>query len=1487
MTATLGYARLFLGAEVSEFDRALDDARKKAQSFGQEVTRALDRSTNDAARSGAAGVGNLAKEIRQAEREVLGLNKAGNQLATVFGAAAFVAAARGIYQIGKEAQAARAIVSTLTNDTAQLERRMEGLAARLRYTTDTTTLLRSSYDVLSAGFTKAADAEQVLEASAKGARGGLSDLATVSDATTTILNAYSLSAANATAVVDKMIATQNSGKIIIAQYAQQIGQVASTAAQAGVSLDEMNAFIAVATVKGVQSSSAITGLRQAIASVVKPTDEAAAAAKELGIQFGPEALKAKGLYGVLQDIQRASNAVQDTLSQTAGSGKNLQQRLQELNDSGDASVGTLTRFFGSVEAVAAILPSLGSGANAFKDALKAQQNSAGQADLAYKKVTDQIGVATERTGNLIKEIARVSFNQAAPALSQGLEAINSGLEFAVGNGRAFTAVLVGMTVAITVGTAMAALAGALAAVATAELAAAKAAQQKALTNVQEALAAFMAAAGDIAHTYALRDLLVAQAAADAAERRLNQAMISRGATQGLITIGARGLAAAMAFMTGPIGWITVGLGLATAAMIFWGNSAEDAKQKAQSLADEIEALRGKFDGLSKSRFAVLQVELQAELAISLAQLDKLQQERVTLQGNLRAQGLKPETPRLDQQIQEQQAIVGSLRKAIADSIDVAFSQRNAEQVAKDEALLRTNPVAGATSITARSRNIGAGNSIAEIDGMLNKLNDAFQRVRGSTPGAAAALKSISDEIQRLKGIKTEREKLLEDPEKAKSREAAALKQEKEKALFPLAGQTLASARVTSDFGPRRAPRPGASSFHGGLDIATPVGTDVLAPMDGIVTDVSHNRDGRGNYVEVTVFDKGSYKKLRFMHLSSIKVQRGQKVDRGSILGDSGNTGTSTGPHLHFSVLQGGASPTGAFRAVDPRGFLQGTAKGERTRDGLGALEDELKFQQQIYEQVNRLTQAERTRRDAEIQGQRQLADALTERRRVLAGNNEIARQMVDFDKQAVDAQRQAEDALRKIADRRADLKRQQEAEQTGVIAATGTNYAAEFAALDKQVTQVGKTLEASLGNTAGNRLNFLGQKARELTRSFQDTERSVSNFYRSIGVDSPAARFASEIANITDQSRQLLRTLDEEIRKQQDLATAQPDNLEAKARLNQLTQQRLNIETATTQAIERRNQQLDIELARATANLLRSRGDTYGANAIELATSIAEQDSLYQAQLADLERLREAGKITTEQYDKLRATLEALNRVKLEELKTQFKSLDQEALTAVGGALKTFLGDILSGTQSIGDAFRKMISSILSSVSQLLAQQLFRSLFGGIFPGLAGGGTVGNYSGGGTVRNYAPGGEVASGNFDTMRALAGPIGRALRTEGPNSVLAALTPGEEVLSQRNGEAQLYRRLFPLGLAAYVRSLNNQGLNLSEVYNFSGGGSAAPTTGAALATAPAAEGQGRMPNIVIANITDPKQITEVMSGPEGDRLFMNFIRRNPTAIKRELT
>lgn len=125
---------------------------------------------------------------------------------------------------------------------------------------------------------------------------------------------------------------------------------------------------------------------------------------------------------------------------------------------------------------------------------------------------------------------------------------------------------------------------------------------------------------------------------------------------------------------------------------------------------------------------------------------------------------------------------------------------------------------------------------------------------------------------------------------------------------------------TSGFGPRSSPCAGCSSNHQGQDFGAPSGTSILAACDGVV-DFAGQMSGYGNIVFIYC---GDGIRTGYAHQSSIGVQQGEKVTRGSVIGKVGSTGVGSGAHLHFEVRTGASQGEGGLSGapVDPKAFMR-------------------------------------------------------------------------------------------------------------------------------------------------------------------------------------------------------------------------------------------------------------------------------------------------------------------------------------------------------------------------------------------------------------------------------------------------------------------------------------------------------------------------------------------------------------------------------------
>ncbi len=121
--------------------------------------------------------------------------------------------------------------------------------------------------------------------------------------------------------------------------------------------------------------------------------------------------------------------------------------------------------------------------------------------------------------------------------------------------------------------------------------------------------------------------------------------------------------------------------------------------------------------------------------------------------------------------------------------------------------------------------------------------------------------------------------------------------------------------ITSPYGTRIHPIFGTSKFHSGVDLAAHY-ENVYSVLDGIVTETGWDPRGGGNYIKIKHFNRFE---TAYLHLSEMYYKAGELVKAGFIIGKSGNSGNSTGPHLHFSVKEFGQS-------INPYHFLRDLIK---------------------------------------------------------------------------------------------------------------------------------------------------------------------------------------------------------------------------------------------------------------------------------------------------------------------------------------------------------------------------------------------------------------------------------------------------------------------------------------------------------------------------------------------------------------------------------
>ncbi len=219
-----------------------------------------------------------------------------------------------------------------------------------------TEISEAQYNAISAG--AATEASLGLVATAvKAAKAGFTDTATAVDGLTTVYNSF-MGAVDYQTIADQMLVTQNYGKTTFGEMASSIGMVTPVANSLNVSTEELFSSIAILTKNGINTSSAITGLKAAYSNILKPTTDASKTAKQLGIDFSAAHLQSVGWAQFLAEIKEKTGGSSDAMA----------------------------KLFGSVEALNSMTVLAGAGMDDFNTCLEQMSASAGTTQAAYEKM---------------------------------------------------------------------------------------------------------------------------------------------------------------------------------------------------------------------------------------------------------------------------------------------------------------------------------------------------------------------------------------------------------------------------------------------------------------------------------------------------------------------------------------------------------------------------------------------------------------------------------------------------------------------------------------------------------------------------------------------------------------------------------------------------------------------------------------------------------------------------------------------------------------------------------------------------------------------------------------------------------------------------------------------------------------------------------------------------------------------------------------------
>jgi len=225
---------------------------------------------------------------------------------------------------------------------------------------------------------------------------------------------------------------------------------------------------------------------------------------------------------------------------------------------------------------------------------------------------------------------------------------------------------------------------------------------------------------------------------------------------------------------------------------------------------------------------------------------------------------------------EQIQVLEKNQEVLKDKIEFA-DRKLAELISYDDSVYRT--ILGSKPLPLEMRKAGTGGinkyesleknrSLAEVVESFKKLDKVLAKMEVQKSSYLSLLKKAGMNVERLKHLP---------------------------AIIPIANWDL--KRIGSGFGMRFHPILNRYRMHEGIDFIAPKGTPIFASADGVIKSARHS-DSFGQVVEI---DHGYGLVTLYAHMSKIKVRRGQKVVRGEVIGLTGNTGLSAGPHLHYEV----------------------------------------------------------------------------------------------------------------------------------------------------------------------------------------------------------------------------------------------------------------------------------------------------------------------------------------------------------------------------------------------------------------------------------------------------------------------------------------------------------------------------------------------------------------------------------------------------------
>jgi TP901 family phage tail tape measure protein len=743
-----------------------------------------------AARRSGRATDKMSKKMQRGEKSMAGMGNAAFRLRRALGVIGITGFSVAIFGATKAAlgfSAAMSEVSTLIDDSFDPTNSLVGVVRQLsmEYAQAPVEQAKALYQVISAGAGDAAEATKTLTAANKLAVGGVTSVSIAADGLTSIMNAYGLAAQAAAGISDSMFVAMRAGKTTIGELSSAVGLLAPIAAGTGVSINEMLAATAALTKGGLSTAQAMTGLRQALANVLKPTRQAAQVAERLGIDFSATALKTKGLAGFMADLIPKIKGNTDAMVNLFGS-------VEGVN-----AVMALTSETGAADFVA-ILDDMGLGLDTLMekfelvvedmDGLKGAIEALVEPTIEAVRAADDLGIAfnvsaleskglaefmreltdeadgnekiltalfgSMRRYNAMMMLAESGGGKAMIAMLKEMQAALSQTDTAVNKiteDIAFQADQVkskltdsflgfGITILDVVGPALRTLNEHFETVKKVASTTVNAVVVVVGIKLVGAFASAATGAGVLGNAIARVQLSMLGLS--------GAAKVAAGAL-GVFTVATNAAKTAMAFLGGPIGILLI----ATTALLTWSSAAETAEEKANRLSGGIETLIDRFKQLGEAGQEEALRETVTGIEETRKEIDNLKDsvEEVNKHGIYGGLGGGPESEAAKGRVRELTADIEHLEGALVTQGETFARQAEEAKGAAAEyavAAENTHDLGGAVQAYTQTQT-EAAEAAAERKRVEDELNAAMDRKEGIIAGLS---KTESRRFNQLRSI---------------------------------------------------------------------------------------------------------------------------------------------------------------------------------------------------------------------------------------------------------------------------------------------------------------------------------------------------------------------------------------------------------------------------------------------------------------------------------------------------------------------------------------------------------------------------------------------------------------------------------------------------------------------------------------------------------------------------------------------------------------